>query len=433
MNAARTPTPALIAALLIGGLVGASGCEEDVPVPTPSSGASASVASAPEPPPTPSASPAAASAIAGDAARGAELVKQHECNRCHEGTGLEPASFETHCFRCHEEIITDKFKIADTEKLAKWKRNVRHVQFAPSLEGSARRFERAWLTAFLREPTDLRPHLVASMPRLGLTDQEAADIAAHLTKDAEAAPLSLDDASSERGRKVIEQRACGTCHVMTGAPPLPSLPETAPDKIVKAVELAPDLRHARERLSAAAIVAWLRDPASIKPGTVMPNLGLSEAEAKDAAKYLLTAPLDPAVPYEVPSRLPVLERKVAYAEVHEKVLGKICAHCHGNPDVAKGDGGPGNTGGFGFAPIKLDLSKYSGVASGYVGADGERHSVFLPLADGTPRIVAALLARHEEQAGKPREDVRGMPLGMPALPMEDIQLVESWVAQGRPK
>jgi hypothetical protein len=26
-----------------------------------------------------------------------------------------------------------------------------------------------------------------------------------------------------------------------------------------------------------------------------------------------------------------------------------------------------------------------------------------------------------------------MPLGLPPLPLEDIQLVESWIAQGRPQ
>jgi hypothetical protein len=29
--------------------------------------------------------------------------------------------------------------------------------------------------------------------------------------------------------------------------------------------------------------------------------------------------------------------------------------------------------------------------------------------------------------------VRGMPLGLPAVGPEEIQLVESWIAQGRPQ
>jgi hypothetical protein len=129
----------------------------------------------------------------------------------------------------------------------------------------------------------------------------------------------------------------------------------------------------------------------------------------------------------------VLERRVSYEEVDEKVFHITCRHCHSDPDAAMGDGGPGNTGGFGFAPKKLDLATYKGVAAGYIDAKGERQSVFAPMADGVPRLVAALLARQREEAGTHSDEIRGMPLGLPALTPEQIQLVESWVAQGRPR
>jgi hypothetical protein len=50
-----------------------------------------------------------------------------------------------------------------------------------------------------------------------------------------------------------------------------------------------------------------------------------------------------------------------------------------------------------------------------------------------PRIVAHLWARHAEVAGTPVEGVTGMPLGLPPLPPEDIQLIETWIARGRPQ
>ena len=60
--------------------------------------------------------------------------------------------------------------------------------------------------------------------------------------------------------------------------------------------------------------------------------------------------------------------------------------------------------------------------------------MFTKDADGVPRLVRALVARHEEEEqGAPTGLVRGMPLGYDALPLEDIQLVESWIAQGRPR
>ena len=60
-------------------------------------------------------------------------------------------------------------------------------------------------------------------------------------------------------------------------------------------------------------------------------------------------------------------------------------------------------------------------------------SVFAPTKDGTPRLVAALIARQKEEAGQIDPEVRGMPLGLPALTAEQVQIVESWIAQGRPQ
>jgi hypothetical protein len=44
-----------------------------------------------------------------------------------------------------------------------------------------------------------------------------------------------------------------------------------------------------------------------------------------------------------------------------------------------------------------------------------------------------LLARHEELAGRPSDEVRGMPLGLPPVALADIQVVDTWIAQGRPR
>lgn len=38
----------------------------------------------------------------------------------------------------------------------------------------------------------------------------------------------------------------------------------------------------------ARMVAWLRDPPALKPGTTMPSVGVSEAEARHMAAYLDT-------------------------------------------------------------------------------------------------------------------------------------------------
>ena len=159
----------------------------------------------------------------------------------------------------------------------------------------------------------------------------------------------------------------------------------------------------------------------------------SAKEAKDAAAYLLGAKLEPPLRKPIPQRLPVLERKVTSEDVDREVLQKTCRHCHTNPDIARGDGGPGMTGGFGFMPRKLDFSTYESTNGGLLDLKGERMSVFSKTKDGTPLLVAALLARQKEEAGQIDPEARGMPLGLPALTALQVQIVESWVAQGRPQ
>jgi hypothetical protein len=201
--------------------------------------------------------------------------------------------------------------------------------------------------------------------------------------------------------------------------------------VARAVALAPDLRFTRERFRSQRLLGWLLNPQAIKSDTRMPNFDLSRDEAADIAAYLLGAPLapEPAAPFV---RLPLLARHVSFAEANQQVFSRTCHHCHTDAASAGGDGGPGNTGGFGFGPRGVSFSSHASILAGYVDAKGERRSLFEPLADGTPRLVAALLARHDEARSTPRPEVRGMPLGLPPLSAEDIQLVESWVAQGKP-
>ncbi len=197
--------------------------------------------------------------------------------------------------------------------------------------------------------------------------------------------------------------------------------------------LAPDLRFTRDRFQPGALVDWLLAPGKQKPDTLMPTFPLREAEATDLATYVLTTPLAPLPAPPLPVRLPLLARKVSFDEVNEKVFRKTCWHCHSTAAYAKGDGGPGNTGGFGFRGRGFSVTNYADVASGSLDDQGERQSVFARQPDGTPRLLAVLLARQKEVAGKESPGLRGMPLGLPPLSPEQIQLVETWIAQGRPQ
>lgn len=381
----------------------------------------------------------------GDAARGHELVVSYECRRCHDGTGVEAEPVTRHCVGCHARVMAGGFD--GRPKAPEWRRHVAHLSVAPSLTSAGSRFQRRWFVEFLVEPHDLRPALTQQMPRLALTREQARDVVAYFeslspkAEEKDGTPLSTGE--STRGRAVMDAMQCGSCHRMTGVPPLaaaapleaaasPTYSRSSDEKR-PAVMLAPDLRHTRDRMTPKAILAWLLDPAAVKPDTLMPKPSLTRAQALDVVAYLTRGELAvvPAAPtVEAP---PLLDRRVGYEEVARRVLDVTCRHCHGNPVDALGDGGPGNTGGFGFPRRGINFTSYEQTQGGYLDDEKKRHSLFEPMPDGTPRIVAALWARHREVEGKPDPRVRGMPLGLPPLPPEEIQLIATWAAQGRPR
>ena len=369
---------------------------------------------------------------AGNAENGKALVAQFECSRCHEGTGMATPKLDQDCVRCHEQIATDKFQ-ATPAKLAKWKPHIMAYRDVPSLSALGR-LRPAWVMAYLLDPHDLRPNLAQTMPRLDVSRDQARDIVTYLTQGAGGVPAALakvtpDAARVAHGKQLMTERACTGCHQMTGAGlAAPAKLEPAP----RTQGLAPDLRFARERAEPAALAQWLLDPTRVKHDAAMPNLALPADDARELAAFLSFGELEAAPVRSVPERLPVLSRRVGFDEVNERVFAVTCRHCHTNPDAAGGDGGPGNTGGFGFKPRKIDFSSYQGIQSGAVDHRGERVSLFAPTQEGLPRLVAALIARQREDVGQITDGLRGMPLGLPPLSAEQIQLVQSWVEQGRP-
>lgn len=369
------------------------------------------------------------------------LLARHECRRCHEGTSEPAPPLAKACVGCHRRITGGTFE-ARRDLIVRWNRNLVSLRQAPSLAGVGARLRRDWVRAFLLAPSDARPALAATMPRLALTPNEADALARALVPNDDRDRGDVSPAGDvARGARLYARLRCGTCHAFTGA----DVDAVARPGIVArgagerappdAIALAPDLALARARLRPGRVAAFIREPQLANADTLMPATPMSAAEAEDLATFVLRAPLRPAPP--PPSAplpvLPLLARPVRFAEVQSRVFDRVCRHCHAAPDFALGDGGPGNTGGFGFPPRGLDLSSYEGIASGAFDDKGRRRSVFAANADGTPTMVARLRARRDEEIGRADPALRGMPLGLPALSPEDLQLVESWIAQGRPR
>jgi mono/diheme cytochrome c family protein len=377
---------------------------------------------------------------------GHELVKQYQCGQCH----LEDAS-QT-CSGCHRRITRgaeagvptfvgeEEFGVTQLER---WRQDLVNMRELPTLHAVGKLMRSDWIEGFLLEPHDLRPRLGATMPRLAISPEEAHDMAAYLAAVETSAPYFRDErlgawwdpypplgpGDREHGGALFEAQGCGVCHRFTGARSQP--PWAVGGNVSRALMLAPDLRYTRDRFRREVLVPWLLEPTHFKADAAMPRFGLDYGDARDVAAYVMTEPLEPLAQRAAPPRLPPLDRPVGFQEVYQKVFAKICIHCHGQPSLAFDDGGPGLRGGFGFPAVELSFVGYEQMLAGYVTLDGKRRSVFAPDADGTPHLVAVLLARQHEEAGD-RGELRGMPLGLPALQPEQVQLIETWVAGGHP-
>jgi cytochrome c2 len=414
----------LVAAVVL--LAGAAACSQGA---APGAPVSRGEQPAPAPPPASAAATAADArawvdvehAAAGDAARGKMLVAHYECNRCHEGTGLAAPPLDRQCVGCHDLVAAGRVPVTP-DRLQAMQKATRHYLVTPGLGEVGSTLRASWIARFLHEPVKVRTREEEWMPRLSIPEDDARDIAAYLTAKAPTPALDAAAASgdAERGKQLFARKACFMCHDFTGAPPAadvtPEMPAVEPERLARAATQAPDLRLARERVRPDVLVRWIQDPRSVRGDALMPALGVTPQEARDLAAYVLTTPLAAPPAAAAPlERLPLLERRVGYDEVAARVFRVSCVHCHADPGKG-GDPGPGSAGGFGFAPRGVRLLSY----------EGARRSA-------GSRLVAALVARHEEVAGRPVEGVRGMPMGLPPLPPEQIQLVESWVAQGAPR
>ncbi len=374
----------------------------------------------------------APAAGADDVAAGKALVERLECNRCHEVPGIPAPPQAKDCVRCHQDIQAGKFD-APPEAMKLWQKHIVDFLVAPSLATAGRRLERDWIVRFLQKPHDVRPQLSTTMPRLPLTAVQAGHIASYLTSFGRDRATVAAGGDAANGRKLMDANKCGTCHVFSGVAVLKTGGDGPNKAPTAAMKLATDLRFTRDRLSAAALVAWVKTPGGPGGSSLMPEFQLTDGQRRDIAAYILTTPL-PAMPkVRIPKRLPILKRRVRFAEVAEKVLHHTCWHCHADADYARGDGGPGNTGGFGFPARQVNLATYGAVLSGGVNKAGQRESLFARDADGVPRLVAVLMARHAEVAGRPVPEISGMPMGLPPVALKNIQLIETWIAQGRPQ
>ena len=346
-----------------------------------------------------------------------------DCARCHDLPAREPLDRTESCVGCHAWIIKvsqhPEARAAAMQVFPKWERyekNTRSYLTMPDLAAGMARLDPAWMRGWLADPHDVRPSLPETMPRFALDTAQLDALQALFASHTATVPVSPAPtaARAQRGEALFTERGCVGCHAFGGRHVLAALPS------------APDLQHTRARMKPDMVAAWIRDPQAVAPTAQMPALSLVEDDILALRDYLLLA--DPKAPPAPPLGPPPkpLERPVAWAEVEERVFGRICVHCHMDPAQNEGRAGPGNDGGFGFPATGIELQTVDGVVA---------------VAD---RIAESLLRRRIEAhrdivgvghspASLERPAKPGMPLGLPPLSDDDISLVLGWIAQGMPR
>lgn len=87
----------------------------------------------------------------------------------------------------------------------------------------------------------------------------------------------------KEGRATIVKYRCGACHVIPGISDANGMVGPPLLWFARRTYIGGELPN-----SPANLEKWLQDPKSVEPGTAMPDLGLSEQDAKNVAAYLYT-------------------------------------------------------------------------------------------------------------------------------------------------
>lgn len=90
-------------------------------------------------------------------------------------------------------------------------------------------------------------------------------------------------ADPKHGAALVSQLGCGTCHVVPGVPSANGNVGPPLTRMGNRVYIAGVLANTPDNM-----VRWLRHPQQIVPGNAMPDLRVSEQNARDLAAYLET-------------------------------------------------------------------------------------------------------------------------------------------------
>lgn len=160
--------------------------------------------------------------------------------------------------------------------------------YAPDLTKVVDNRGEEWMRIFLRDPQAMFPGQ-RKMVQYDFTEEEIDDVIAFFAwignidtngfpAEPDLAPAPITTASATSGENPMDSApamvgtVCTACHSIGGV----------------GGNIGPALDGVANRYTSQELDRWLADPASVKPGTAMPNLGLADDVRSDLVSWLMT-------------------------------------------------------------------------------------------------------------------------------------------------
>ncbi len=99
------------------------------------------------------------------------------------------------------------------------------------------------------------------------------------------APVAVSDQTLADGRRLIASYGCGSCHYIPGIPGADARIGPPLDRFYERSYIAGQLPNTWGNL-----IQWIQEPQQLKPGTAMPDMGITPDQAFEIAAYLYHQP-----------------------------------------------------------------------------------------------------------------------------------------------
>jgi cytochrome c len=93
----------------------------------------------------------------------------------------------------------------------------------------------------------------------------------------------VTEGDPERGRQIVVDYGCTSCHIVPGVRVTPGLVGPPLDYWADRGYIAGRLPNTSQNL-----ISWIMAPQTIDPGNAMPDMGVTFGDAQDIAAYLFT-------------------------------------------------------------------------------------------------------------------------------------------------